>query len=276
MDKKLPISVVVITRNVQFNIKDCLESVKWADEIVIVDNGSTDKTLDYARVYTDAIYPDTWDLEGSIRNRGYARAKNEWVLTLDPDERVSKKLKEQITEFLEQGTDCDAFSVAMKSIFAGHYWIRYGGWYPASRIKIFKKSKFRYEDAEIHPRAFLDGKEGRLSGDIVHYCYSSMSNVVDKMNVQSVLEGKKWYRDKRKMNFKIAMIRAFSRFFKMFIQKRGYKDGVIGFMMAWQWAAYQILSYVNYWHQKERHSNLAAHKMAGDKFRTEWGKSEWE
>ncbi|MFH2138875.1 MAG: glycosyltransferase family 2 protein [Candidatus Omnitrophota bacterium] len=270
MNEKLPISIVIITRNVENNIRDCLESVKWADEIVIVDNHSTDNTLKIAREYTQAIYPDTWDMEGSIRNRGYKRAKNEWVLTLDPDERVSKVLKKQIEEFLTKGTEFNAYSVAMKSIFAGHYWIKYGGWYPASRIKIFKKSKFHYEDAEIHPRAFLDGKEGRLSGDIIHFCYSGFSNVVAKMNLQSTLEAKKWVRDKRKMNFRLAWIRTFSRFFKMFIQKKGYKDGVIGFMMAWQWAAYQILSYVNYWHMKKIEDEKDLHEKAAAEFRQEW------
>ncbi len=249
-DNKLPISVVVITRNVESNIEDCLKSVSWADEIVIVDNNSQDRTLDIVRKYTDKIYPDTWDAEGSIRNRAYQRATNEWVITLDPDERVSEKLKEQVGDFLANGTEFDAYSVAMKSMFGGNYWIRYGGWYPASRLKIFKKSKFRYEDAEIHPRAFLDGKEGRLSGDIVHFCYSDFTQLVSKRNVQSTLEAKKWLRDKRKMGLGIAMVRYFSRFFKMYIQKAGYRDGIIGFMMAWQWATYQLLSYVKYWQMK--------------------------
>jgi glycosyltransferase involved in cell wall biosynthesis len=250
--KKIPISVVIITRNVESNIKACLESVLWAAEIVIVDNHSTDKTLEIAKEYTNSIYHDTWDMEGSIRNRAYARAENEWVLTLDPDERVSRELYEQIKDFFKNETGYASYSVAMRSMFAGKYWIRYGGWYPASRVKLFKKDKFHYEDAEIHPRAFLaEGeKEGVLSGEIVHYCYSDFTNVVDKMNVQSTLEAKKWLRDKRKMNLNLALVRYFSRFFKMYIQKQGFRDGMIGFMMAWQWATYQLLSYVKYWQMK--------------------------
>ncbi|MBU4305560.1 MAG: glycosyltransferase family 2 protein [Candidatus Omnitrophica bacterium] len=255
MLNKLPVSVVIITWNVESNIKECLESVAWAQEIVIVDNGSTDKTLEIARLYTKSIYPDTWDKEGSIRNRAYQRAKNEWVLSLDPDERVSETLRNQIEEVLKNGTEYDAFSVAMKSIFGRNYWMRYGGWYPAGRVKFFKKSKFRYEDAEIHPRAYLDGKEGRLSGDIAHYCYDDFSQVVSKMNLQSTLEAQKWVRDKRKMNAGVAAVRTFSRFFKMYVQKKGYKDGVIGFMMAWQWATYQLLSYVKYWCLKKMEIN---------------------
>ncbi len=252
MKEKLPISIVIITRNVAQDIKDCLESVKWADEIVVIDNHSTDNTKEIVAEYTDKIYTDTWDKEGSIRNRAYQRARNEWVLTLDPDERVSAGLKEQIADFLKAGSPYDAYSVSMKNFFGRSYWIKHGGWYPASRVKIFKKSKFRYEDAEIHPRAYLDGKEGRLKGDIIHYCYQDFSQVVAKMNVQSTLEAKKWLRDKRKMNFGIALTRVFSRFFKMFIQKKGFKDGLIGFMMAWQWATYQILSYAKYWQMKNQ------------------------
>ncbi|MBU0634892.1 MAG: glycosyltransferase family 2 protein [Candidatus Omnitrophica bacterium] len=251
MPDKLPLSIVIITKNVIANIADCLESVKWADEIVIVDNHSTDKTLEIAKKYTDTIYEDTWDTEGAIRNRSYQKAKHDWVLTLDPDERVSIELRDQIAQFLTNGTEYDAYSVAMKSIFARNYWMRYGGWYPASRVKIFKKDKFRYEEAEIHPRAFLDGKEGRLTGEIIHYCYDDFSQLVSKMNIQSTLEAKKWLRDGRTMNFGIALQRMFSRFLKMYIQKRGYKDGIVGFMMAWQWAAYQILSYAKYWQMKK-------------------------
>jgi len=250
MAERLPISVVIITRNVQNNIEGCLESVKWADEIVVVDNHSTDNTLEIAHRFTRSIYTDTWDMEGTIRNRAYQKAKNEWVLTLDPDERVSEELKNQIADFFKNGTEFDAYSVSMKSMFARKYWIKYGGWYPASRVKIFKKSKFRYEEAEIHPRAFLDGKEGRLSGDIIHFCYDDFEQVAAKMNAQSTLEAKKWLRDKRKMNFGIAFIRVCSRFFKMYLQKQGFKDGLIGFMMAWQWATYQFLSYVKYWQMK--------------------------
>ncbi|MBI4846669.1 MAG: glycosyltransferase family 2 protein [Candidatus Omnitrophica bacterium] len=251
MSEKLPISVVIITRNVENNIKDCLESVKWADEIVIVDNNSSDSTIKIARQYTNTIYLDRWDMEGSIRNRSYQRAKNNWVITLDPDERVNENLKVQIEEFLKKGTEYNAFSVAMKSVFGRRYWMRYGGWYPASRVKIFRKDKFRYEDAEIHPRAYLDGKEGRLSGEIIHYCYDDFTQVVSKMNLQSTLEAKKWLRDGRKMNLRIALVRTFSRFFKMFLQKKGFKDGMIGFMMAWQWSTYQLLSYVKYWDMKK-------------------------
>lgn len=251
MQEKLPVSIVIITKNVMDNIGDCLESVNWADEIIIIDNHSTDKTLEIAKKYTNTIYEDTWDTEGAIRNRSYKKARHEWVLTLDPDERVSLELRDQIARFLTYGTGYDAYSVAMKSIFARKYWIRYGGWYPASRVKIFKKDKFRYEEAEIHPRAFLDGKEGRLTGEIIHYCYDDFSQLVSKMNVQSTLEAKKWLRDGRKMNFGLALVRMVSRFFKMYIQKRGYKDGIIGFMMAWQWAAYQILSYAKYWQMKK-------------------------
>ena len=270
MKKKLPISIVIITRNVEDNIGDCLESVKWADEVVVGDNHSTDSTLEIAKKHGATIYHDTWDMEGSIRNRAYARAKNDWVITLDPDERVSKGLYDQIADFLNNGTEHSAYSVAMKNILGRNYWIKSGGWYPASRIKIFKKSKFKYEDAEIHPRAFLDGTEGRLSGDIIHYCYRDFADVVRKMNVQSQLEGKKWFRDGRKMNLNIAMIRTFSRFFKMFIQKKGYKDGIIGFMMAWQWATYQILSYVNYWLLKRADAEGKTFKAQEQQFESEW------
>jgi len=250
MNDAVPLSVAIITRNVSDVLPECLESVRWAGEVMVVDNHSTDQTLDIAKKFGATIYHDTWDREGSIRNRAYNRAKFPWVLTLDPDERVSDQLRQQIQEILDKGTEHTAFSVAMKSFFNKTYWIRHGGWYPASRVKLFRKDKFKYEDAEIHPRIILEGKEGRLSGDIIHYCYKDFSDVIRKMNVQSGLEAQKWLRDGRKMNWSIALVRTWSRFFKMFIQKKGYKDGMVGFMMAWQWAAYQMISFVKYWELK--------------------------
>ena len=254
--KKVPISVVIMTKNVDSYIQDCLESVKWAAEIMIVDYQSADKTLEIARRYTDTIYFDVWDNEGAVRNRSYAKAKHEWVFTLDADERVSEELRQSISDFLTKGTEYDAFSVPIKNIFAGKQWIRYGGWYPAYKVRLFKKAKFHYEEAEIHPRVFLDGKEGRLRGDIIHHCYTDFTHLMTKVNAQTTLEAKKWLRDKRPMNARIAFTRVFSRFFKMFIQKQGYRDGFLGFMIAWQVSTYQLLSYAKYWQMKKMGSGI--------------------
>ncbi len=249
---KVPISVVIITRNVENYIRDCLESVKWADEIVICDNFSTDKTKAIVSEYTDRILTRAWDMEGKIRNFAYSQAKNKWILTLDPDERITPELRKELEEIFANNDNIEfsGFSVPMKT-YLGERWIRWGGWYVA-KLKIFRKDKFRYEEAEIHPRAFLEGKEGRLKRDIIHLNYRDFSQFIEKTNIQSTLEAKKWLRDKRKMNFLIAFRRAVERFVKMFFRKKGYRDGFLGFMVAYVSALYQILSYAKYWEMKKK------------------------
>lgn len=246
--EKLPISVVVITRNVEEYIRGCLESVKWADEIVVFDNFSTDKTREICAEYTDKIFVELWDMEGKYRNRAYAQAKNRWILTLDPDERVTPQLQQELKEILNKGTEYTAFSIPMRT-YIGNYWIRHGGWYSA-KMKAFRNDKFRYEEAEIHPRAFLEGKEGRLKGDIIHYNYRDFAQFIEKTNEQAGLEAKKWLRDRRRMSFWIALRRAIERFIKTYLLKKGFKDGFVGFMVAYVSGLYQILSYAKYWEMK--------------------------
>jgi len=248
---KVPISVVIITRNVEDYIRDCLESVKWADEIIICDNFSTDNTKTIASEYTDKILTRAWDMEGKIRNFAYSHAKNNWILSLDPDERATPELKKELEKiFAHNNIEFSGFFVQMKH-YLGEHWIRWGGWY-AGRLKIFRKDKFRYEEAEVHPRAFLEGKEGRLKADIIHLNYRDFSQCIEKTNIQSTLEAKKWLRDKRKMNIFIAFWRAGDRFLRMFLRKKGYREGFLGFMMAYISSLYQILSYAKYYEMKKQ------------------------
>jgi glycosyltransferase involved in cell wall biosynthesis len=252
MEEKIPLSVVILTKNSQEMVEDCLKSVfGWVEEIIVVDDMSIDRTKEIVKKYTDKIFIKKWIKEGVQRNFAYSQAKNTWVLTLDPDERVTLELKKELEEiFTNNNIEFSGFSVSMKT-YLGEHWIRWGGWYVA-KLKIFRKDKFRYEEAEIHPRAFLEGKEGRLKADIIHLNYQDFSQYIEKTNIQSTLEAKKWLRDKRKMNFFIASLRTVDRFVRMFFRKKGYRDGFLGFMVAYISGLYQILSYAKYWELKKK------------------------
>src|SRR3989338_4504108 len=136
---KVPISVVVIAKNEERNIAECLGSVYgWADEVIVVDDESSDKTVEMAKKFANRVVQRKMENEGIHRNWAYAQAKNEWVLNLDADEIVSDELKNEITAVLPN-TKFHAFDIPLRN-FVGKYWVKHGGWYPANKLRLFMKS----------------------------------------------------------------------------------------------------------------------------------------
>lgn len=246
MESKMPVSVVIIVKNEEKRIGACLESVKWADDIVIVDDMSTDRTVEIARRYTGRIFQRKMDIEGVHRNYAYSQAKNEWVLSLDADETVSPELKEEIARVVKEETEHVVFAIPLRN-YIGGYWVRRGGWYPAYKDRLFRKGGFKYEEVDVHPRVIYEGKCGRLKGDIVHYSYEDFSELIDSLNGQTSKEAEKWLATRRGMALGVALWRTFDRFYRSYIANKGYRDGVIGLMVAVNGGFYQILSYAKYW-----------------------------
>ncbi|MBN1870609.1 MAG: glycosyltransferase family 2 protein [Candidatus Omnitrophica bacterium] len=249
--ERIPLSLVVITKNEQDNIEKCLESAYgWADEIVVVDDHSSDRTVELAEKYADKILHRRMDNEGRHRNWAYDQAKHDWVFSLDADERVTPELKEEITRTLA-GTACNAFTIPRRNII-GQTWLKHGGQYPSAQLRLFSRSrsKFHYEEAEVHPLAFFEKPEGRLKSDILHYSYRDFEHFLAKINGQTTLEAQKWVRDGRKMSLGKALWRFLDRFMRAFFRKKGHKDGFYGFMSAFFSALYQIVSYAKYWERK--------------------------
>jgi len=247
---KLPLSVVVIAKNEEANIDECFGSVfGWADELVLVDDESTDRTIEVAKKYGSTIYHRKMDNEGIHRNWAYAKARNEWVLSLDADEKVTEELKEEISKVLAS-TPFHAFSIPLRN-FIGTYWVRHGGWYPAGKLRLFMKSRFKYEEVGVHPRVFVNGQTGHLTKDIIHKGYPDFEHFLASLNRQTTLEAQKWISTGRHMSGGRALWRTIDRFFRSFVGKKGYKDGFIGFMIAFFASLYQVMSYAKYWQMKK-------------------------
>jgi glycosyltransferase involved in cell wall biosynthesis len=238
------LSVVILTKNEESCIGDCLESVKWADEIIVVDDESQDKTLEIVKKYNCKVFSRKMDVEGIHRNWAYAQAKNQWVLSLDADEIVSPELSEEIIRAI-LADNFVAYDIPLRN-FISNYWVKYGGWYPAAKVRLFKKDKFKYEEAEVHPRVFIDGACGHLKADIIHRGYPDLEHFLNSVNRQSTLEAVKWVKTGRKMTLLWASWRAFDRFFRRYIGKKAYKDGMYGFVIAYFDMLYQILSYLKF------------------------------
>jgi len=244
--EKLPLSVVVITRNEEDNIEECLKSVMLADELIVLDDNSSDKTVDIARRFTDKVFTRKMDIEGRHRNYAYALAKNNWVLSLDADERATPELIEELKGLLKGGMKDKAYTIPIRA-YIGSRWIQHSGWYPAAKVRLFDKNFFKYEEAEVHPRVFIDGSCGHLTKDIIHYSYRDFHDYFVSLNNQTTLEAKKWFKERRKIGFLKMWRKAISRFLKAYIQKKGYKDGFLGYMISYGSGLYQVMSYAKYW-----------------------------
>jgi len=235
----------VITKNEEMNIARCLESASFADEVIVVDDNSSDNTLNIAKKFTDKVYSRKMDIEGRHRNYAYSLAKNEWVLSLDADETISKELEAELRELFKPNIEHAAFTIPIKT-YIGDHWIKYGGWYPAGKVRLFRKDKFKYEETGVHPRVFIDGSCGHLKGDIVHYSYNDFHDFFASLNNQTTQEARKWFNEKRKIGFLKMMRKFYDRFLKSYFLKKGYKDGLTGFAVAYGGGLYQLMSYVKY------------------------------
>lgn len=250
MPNTVPVSVLILTKNEEGRLPDCLESVRFADEILVIDDESTDRTVEVAQRYGARVLHRKMDLEGRHRNWAAAQARNEWILSVDADERVTPELAEELRRLFRDGPQHGTYAIPRRN-FIGARWVRHGGWYPSAQLKLFKRSVFRWEEASVHPRALSDASCGQLRHDLLHYSYRDLSDFVEKMNRQTTLEARKWVQDGRTVTLGKALRRAADRFFRSFISKRGYRDGVLGFVVAWFASAYQLLSYAKYVEAKQ-------------------------
>ena len=251
--EKTPVSVVILAKNEASRIRECLESVDWADERLVIDDGSTDSTPQTASGMGARVLARKMDLEGRHRNWAHAQAKHEWILSVDADERVTPELAQEIQRLLSNSPDCDIYAIPRRN-YIGSRWVRHGGWYPAPQVKLFKKSRFEWEETTVHPRAISksDKPWGELRKDLIHYSYRDISDFIGKLNRQTTLEAEKWVRDGRKMGLGKALFRSIDRFSKALWLKKGHRDGFIGYFAAVCAGMYQFLSYAKYWHLESR------------------------
>ena len=246
MAAKIPLSVVILTKNEALRIGECIRSVQWADEVLVIDDESTDETVRIAESLGARVLRRKMDLEGRHRNWASDQARHEWILSLDADERVTPKLAQEICGLLQDGAPAyETYAIPRRNYIGGR-WVRYGGWYPSAQLKLFKRSVFRWEEASVHPRALSDRPCGGLQRDLIHYSYRDLSDFVEKLNRQTTLEAQKWVADGRRVTLGKALWRAIDRFVRTFVMKRGYRDGLLGFIVAWFASAYQLLSYMKY------------------------------
>jgi glycosyltransferase involved in cell wall biosynthesis len=253
----IPLSVIIIAKNEEQGIKECLETVYlWADEIIIIDDNSTDYTVKIARNYTDKIFTRTMDLEGKQRNFGTSKSKHDWVMMLDCDERITDELKKEIEGVLSnEKKEYVAFWIPQIT-YLGNARLKYGGW-SNPHLRLYNKNYVRWVETKydvVHPGIDVTpGKKGRnLTTSLIHYNFANIEDFVRKTNRQTTLEAIKWHMSGWKMGPGKALFRTFDRFMRRYIGKKGYKDGFYGFIAAVLSGFYQLLAYSKYREIKER------------------------
>jgi glycosyltransferase involved in cell wall biosynthesis len=227
------ISAVLITKNEEANLEDCLKSLTFCDEIVIVDNDSQDKTLEIAQKYNaKMISTKDWPGFGPQKQKAVDLALGPWILSIDADERVSNELRDEILQVLKNPV-ANGFYLPRLSYVCGVP-IKHGGWYPDYILRLFKKSAGAFTKDIVHERVLVSGHTDKLKNHLIHYSYKSFEEVIHKYNHYSTLGSDKLYNKKPNAHggFWIALARGLFAFFKMYILKLGFLDGKMGFILA--------------------------------------------
>jgi glycosyltransferase involved in cell wall biosynthesis len=247
--KKQKLSIVVITKNAADKVRNCLESVKWADEIVVVDGGSTDETVKIAGEYTGKIINSRFNGFGEERNKGTKAATGDWVLQLDADEVVTDSFKKRLLRLLEgEDEGCVSFKFRRKNIFMGRVMMR-GGWFHYS-AHLFKKGFAHYE-GDIHEKLLVNGRQGKMEEGVEHYPFSSVSEFLERQNRYTTLQANEMFRQDSGIPIKEVMynlrVKPRKLFWKMYIRKRGFMEGRHGLIFSVLFAWVHFTKWAKYW-----------------------------
>ena len=245
----LKISSIIIAKNEGLNIQRCIESqLKCIDEIiVIVDEDSDDKTLEIVKTFPE--------VKCSVKKwLGYAKTKqvavsltsNDWILWIDADEELTAGLSEEIIGFKDKLPECSVYSVPRKAFFLGR-WIKHSGWYPGRVTRLFDKNKVRFNEKDVHENLVVKGNIGELKNDINHYTDPTIHHYFVKFNRYTTLAAEELFNKGKSFLISDLILRPLFIFIKMFIIKRGFLDGLQGFILAIFSSAYVFTKYCKLW-----------------------------
>ena len=243
------LSVILITRNEEANLADCLASLEGiAQQIVVVDTNSSDRTLDIAKSYGAAIaQPPDWPGFGPQKNRALDLATGEWVLSLDADERLTPALKSEIVTAIHHSAHVDCFAIPRLSWYCGRF-IRHSGWNPDYVDRLFKRGSARFSDDLVHERLITSGQVAKLENPMLHYSFMNYSQVLQKIDRYSTASSEQAFaKGKTSTPLKAVLHGAWS-FFRTYFLRAGFLDGPQGFTLAMSNAQGTYYRYVKLWH----------------------------
>ena len=247
------ISVVIITGNEENNIRDCLKSVLWADEIIVVDSESTDDTVNIAKEFTNKVYIHEWQGYSAQKTLAIGYAQNDWILSLDADERVTKNIADEILNYDFKNSIYDAFKMRRENYFLGKK-INYCGWGDDYQLRLFRKSKTKLNTRLVHEGFIVDGQVSQLKNSILHYSYINLKDGLKKINEYSTLEAEEKHARKKISTFRVILYPVVA-FLQHYFVRKGIKDGKHGLMISMMHAITKLQVQMKIWeiqNQKKR------------------------
>jgi glycosyltransferase involved in cell wall biosynthesis len=245
------ISVIIITKNESQNIRECLESVKWADEIIVVDSGSNDNTVPIAKEFTEKVFFNEWKGFADQKSFAMLQAKNDWVLSIDADERVTEKLRDEILN--SELNDFDGYRIKRENYFLGKQ-IRGCGWGNDYQLRLFRKSKTKLTNRLVHEGFEVDGKIGQLKNSMLHFSYRNFSDAFIKINHYSTLEAIE-KQNRKKVNALTIVLTPIIAFLQHFFFRKGFIDGIYGLFVSVLHAMTKLQVQLKIWELKNQKKN---------------------
>ena len=249
----MSLSIVISAYNEEKKIEDCLKSAIFADEIIFVDNTSSDKTVEIAKKYTSNIFVRQNNLMLNVnKNFGFSKAKGDWILSLDSDERVSDELQKEIkTAVSNKQSAISGFWIPRKNIIFGK-WMEHSGWYPDYQLRLFKNGKGRFAEKHVHEMIEIEGETKRLTNPMIHYNYDNVSQFLHKLSViYGPNEAENLIKKGIKVTAKDAIVFPTQEFLKRFFAQDGYKDGLHGLTLSLFMAFYHFVVFAMIWEKQK-------------------------
>ncbi len=242
------LSVIVITKNEERNIHECLNSVRWADEIVVVaDSDSTDNTVTIAKEFTQKVFVRAWEGFGAAKNYALAQTTNEWIFWIDADERVTPELQTETQAVVAADQKIfAAYSIPRKANFLGN-WINHCGWYPGRVVRLFRRAAGTFSDDKVHEHLDVNGTIGTLQSDLLHYTDPDLYHYFEKYNRYTSLAAVELTARGKRFHFFKLIFNPVWIFLKMYIVRLGFLDGIPGLILCVCSANYVFTKYAKLW-----------------------------
>lgn len=241
------LSVVIVTWNEEDRLRECLHSVAgWADELVVIDAESQDKTVQIAREFTDHVVVRAWPGFAAQKNFGLERATGDFVLSLDADEEVSAELRSEILGVLQDPGALPGYRLPRRNLFWGR-WVRHGGLYPDWQLRLFRRGQGRFVPRAVHESVEVEGAVGRLRGPLVHRSYRDVADFLVRADRYSSLAAEEAVRAGRRAGPATLVAGPLGRFLGMYFLRAGFLDGWRGFLLAGLYAYYVFIRSAKIW-----------------------------
>jgi glycosyltransferase involved in cell wall biosynthesis len=226
-----PISAALITYNEERNISAALKSLAWADEIVVVDSGSTDSTVEICRTFTDKIFSRNWTGYADQKNYAVEKASHNWIFSLDADERLSSELQNELKRLRLDRFEFSGYKMPRIAYFMRR-WIRHGDWYPDYQLRLFDRQKGKWQGGRVHESVKMKEPPGYLKGEIQHYLYYTLSDYLRRLDTYSSLAASDFRERGENSNALKLLTHPLATFLKGYVAKGGFLDGTPGLMVA--------------------------------------------